>query len=58
LNRVAQAGSTVLARAAARGLDALVEAVLPLDQASHAHRLLEDRAPLGKIVLSPGPIMS
>ncbi|WP_249645390.1 quinone oxidoreductase family protein [Nocardia sputi] len=57
-NRVAQAGSTVLARAAAGGLDALVEAVLPLDQASHAHRLLEDRAPLGKIVLSPCPIMS
>ncbi|MGY1895220.1 quinone oxidoreductase family protein [Nocardia gipuzkoensis] len=54
LNRVAAARTTVLARAAAGGLDPLVEAVLPLDQASHAHRLLEDRAPLGKIVLRPG----
>ncbi|MGY1978576.1 quinone oxidoreductase family protein [Nocardia gipuzkoensis] len=54
LNRVAAARTTVLARAAAGGLDPLVEAVLPLDQASHAHRLLENRAPLGKIVLRPG----
>ncbi|MGY2026700.1 quinone oxidoreductase family protein [Nocardia gipuzkoensis] len=54
LNRVAAARTTVLARAAAGGLDPMVEAVLPLDQASHAHRLLEDRAPLGKIVLRPG----
>ncbi|MBF6335594.1 zinc-binding dehydrogenase [Nocardia abscessus] len=54
LDRVAAARTTVLARAAAGGLDPLVEAVLPLDQASHAHRLLEDRAPLGKIVLRPG----
>ncbi|MEU2031914.1 quinone oxidoreductase family protein [Nocardia amamiensis] len=53
LARVAEAGSTVLARAAAGGLASLVEAVLPLDQASHAHRLLEDRTPLGKIVLRP-----
>lgn len=53
LTRVAEAGSTTLARAAAGGLTSLVEAVLPLDQASHAHRLLEDRTPLGKIVLRP-----
>ncbi|MGY1866026.1 quinone oxidoreductase family protein [Nocardia gipuzkoensis] len=57
LNRVAAARTTVLARAAAGGLDPLVEAVLPLDQASHAHRLLEDRAPLGKIVLRPGSVV-
>ncbi|WP_280296323.1 quinone oxidoreductase family protein [Nocardia abscessus] len=56
LNRVAAARTTVLARAAAGGLAPLVEAVLPLDQASHAHRLLEDRAPLGKIVLRPGSV--
>ncbi|MGW4324919.1 quinone oxidoreductase family protein [Nocardia sp. NPDC004573] len=58
LDRVARARDTVLARAAAGGLDPLVEAVLPLDQASHAHRLLEDRAPLGKIVLRPGTAVS
>ncbi|MEU1996672.1 zinc-binding dehydrogenase [Nocardia gamkensis] len=53
LNRVARARAAVLARAAAGGLDPLVETVLPLGQASHAHRLLENRAPLGKIVLRP-----
>ncbi|WP_330229796.1 zinc-binding dehydrogenase [Nocardia sp. NBC_00508] len=58
LDRVAKAGSAVLARAAAGGLDPLVEAVLPLDQASRAHRLLEDRTPLGKIVLRPAPGVS
>ncbi|MGK8523070.1 quinone oxidoreductase family protein [Nocardia asteroides] len=58
LDRVARARTTVLARAAAGGLAAPVEAVLPLEQASHAHRLLEDRAPLGKVVLSPGPLMA
>ncbi|WP_040780124.1 quinone oxidoreductase family protein [Nocardia pneumoniae] len=58
LARVAEAGTAVLARAAEGGLDALVEAVLPLDQASRAHRLLEDRAPLGKIVLRPEPGVS
>ncbi|MGK8490878.1 quinone oxidoreductase family protein [Nocardia asiatica] len=55
LDRVAAARSSALARAAAGGLDPLVEAVLPLEQASRAHRLLEDRAPLGKIVLRPEP---
>ncbi|WP_039798992.1 quinone oxidoreductase family protein [Nocardia araoensis] len=58
LNRVAQARTAVLARAAAGGLDSPIEAVLPLDQASRAHRLLEERAVLGKIVLRPGSAVS
>ncbi|MGQ4615111.1 zinc-binding dehydrogenase [Nocardia sp. R7R-8] len=58
LNQVAQARAAVLARTAAGGLDPLVEAVLPLDQANRAHRLLEDRAVLGKIVLRPGSTVS
>ncbi|MGV9969993.1 quinone oxidoreductase family protein [Nocardia beijingensis] len=58
LERVALARSTVLARAAVGGLDPLVEAVLPLDQASRAHRLLEERAVLGKIVLRPSSAVS
>lgn len=58
LKRVASARTDVLARAAAGGLDPLVEAVLPLEQASHAHRLLEERSVLGKIVLRPGSAVS
>ncbi|WP_327118780.1 zinc-binding dehydrogenase [Nocardia sp. NBC_01730] len=54
LDRVGRARVGVLALAAEGRLDPLVEAVLPLDQASRAHRLLEDRTPLGKIVLRPG----
>ncbi|WP_378731690.1 zinc-binding alcohol dehydrogenase family protein [Nocardia brasiliensis] len=55
LARVADAYPAALHRAAAGGVDPLVEAVLPLDQASRAHQLIEDRAPLGKIILRPNP---
>ncbi|MEU4340746.1 zinc-binding dehydrogenase [Nocardia sp. NPDC023852] len=54
LGRVARARADVLTLAAEGRLDPLVEAILPLDQASRAHQLLEDRTPLGKIVLRPG----
>ncbi|WP_433655962.1 quinone oxidoreductase family protein [Nocardia sp. CA-128927] len=53
LARVADARTAALERAAAGGLNPLVEAVLPLDQAAHAHRLIEERAPLGKFILRP-----
>ncbi|MFG2189790.1 zinc-binding alcohol dehydrogenase family protein [Nocardia iowensis] len=53
LARVADARTAALHRAAAGGVDPLVEAVLPLDQASRAHQLIEDRVPLGKIILRP-----
>ncbi|MEU7764634.1 zinc-binding dehydrogenase [Nocardia sp. NPDC049190] len=55
LSRVAAARTAVLAHTADGGLVPLVEAVLPLNQASEAHRLVEDRVPLGKIVLRPEP---
>lgn len=42
-----------LALAANGELDPLVESVLPLERADEAHRLVEGRAPLGKIVLRP-----
>ncbi|WP_255219284.1 quinone oxidoreductase family protein [Nocardia tenerifensis] len=53
LARVAQARTATLQRAATGRLDPVVEAVLPLDQAAHAHKLIEDRAPLGKLILRP-----
>lgn len=33
---------------------ALIDRVMPLHEAADAHRLMEDRSPLGKIVLDPG----
>lgn len=50
--RMHRANSAALARAAT--LVPAVETVLPLDQAAHAHELVEARAPLGKIILRPG----
>ncbi|HEY7954863.1 MAG TPA: zinc-binding dehydrogenase, partial [Polyangia bacterium] len=32
----------------------VIDRVLPLSQAADAHRLLEERAQFGKIVLKPG----
>ncbi|MFI6998508.1 zinc-binding alcohol dehydrogenase family protein [Nocardia sp. NPDC050175] len=55
LSRVANARTTTLHRAATGGLAPLIEAVLPLDQAAHAHHLIENRAPLGKYILQPHP---
>ncbi|WP_238815414.1 quinone oxidoreductase family protein [Nocardia brasiliensis] len=54
LARVAESRTAILTRAAAGGIDPLVDAVLPLDQAAHAHRLLEERTPLGRLILRPG----
>ncbi|MEU7146205.1 zinc-binding dehydrogenase [Nocardia sp. NPDC046473] len=53
LSRVANAHTATLHRAATGGLAPLVETVLPLDQAAHAHHLIENRAPLGKLILRP-----
>ncbi|MFE3700703.1 zinc-binding dehydrogenase, partial [Nocardia tengchongensis] len=43
-----------LDRAATGSLTPLVDRVLPLHQAAHAHRLLEDRAAKGTIILRAG----
>ncbi|WP_244467507.1 quinone oxidoreductase family protein [Nocardia vulneris] len=53
LARVAGSRNTILTRAAAGGIDPSVDSVLPLDQAGKAHQLLEDRTPLGRIILRP-----
>ncbi|WP_069166427.1 quinone oxidoreductase family protein [Nocardia altamirensis] len=53
LARVANSNTATLQRAAKGDLAPLVEAVLPLDQAAHAHHLLETRAVLGKLILRP-----
>ncbi|MFI9404631.1 zinc-binding alcohol dehydrogenase family protein [Nocardia sp. NPDC052316] len=53
LTRVAAAHTATLNRAAAGGLDPLVDTVLPLDQAAHAHQLIESRTPLGRVILRP-----
>ncbi|WP_228832165.1 zinc-binding dehydrogenase [Nocardia brasiliensis] len=53
LARVADSRNAILTRAAAGGIDPSVDSVLPLDQASKAHQLLEDRIPLGRIILRP-----
>ncbi|MEU1431047.1 zinc-binding dehydrogenase [Nocardia sp. NPDC005746] len=51
---VAAAREPALRRAATGSLTPLVDRVLPLDQAAHAHRLLEDRAAQGTIILRAG----
>src|SRR5206468_10072644 len=43
----------ILAHVAAGRLKPVVDRVLPLEQAQAAHRLLEERAQFGKIVLKP-----
>ncbi|MBA3499462.1 MAG: zinc-binding dehydrogenase, partial [Deltaproteobacteria bacterium] len=43
----------VLAHVAAGRLEPVVDRVLPLAQAADAHRVLEDRAAFGKVVLEP-----
>ncbi|MFE3002521.1 zinc-binding alcohol dehydrogenase family protein [Nocardia sp. NPDC059246] len=50
---VAAARAAALNRAATGSLTPLVDRVLPLDQAAHAHQLLADRAAKGTIVLHP-----
>ncbi|WP_405493507.1 zinc-binding alcohol dehydrogenase family protein [Nocardia sp. NBC_00511] len=50
---VAAARGEALDRAAAGSITPLVDRVLPLDQAAHAHRLLADRVAKGTIVLRP-----
>ena len=45
----------VLPHIASGRLKPVVDRVLPLEQAGEAHRLLEDRAQFGKIVLSVSP---
>ncbi|WP_460719458.1 quinone oxidoreductase family protein [Nocardia heshunensis] len=51
---VAAARAEALERAAAGSISPLVDRVLPLDQAAHAHRLLGERVAKGTIVLQPG----
>ncbi|MBH0774911.1 quinone oxidoreductase family protein [Nocardia bovistercoris] len=53
LDQVAGRRADALELAAAGSLDCLVESVLPLEQAAEAHRLVEARTPLGKIILRP-----
>jgi NADPH:quinone reductase-like Zn-dependent oxidoreductase len=31
----------------------LIEKILPLEEAARAHQLVENRSPIGKIILSP-----
>ncbi|MGW4248669.1 zinc-binding dehydrogenase, partial [Nocardia sp. NPDC004722] len=50
---VAAARGEALERAAAGSITPLGDRVLPLDQAARAHRLLEERAAKGTIVLTP-----
>ncbi|MEV6097551.1 zinc-binding dehydrogenase [Nocardia sp. NPDC051981] len=50
---VAAARAAALNRAATGSLTPLVDRVLPLGQAAHAHQLLADRAAKGTIVLRP-----
>ncbi|MEV3964620.1 zinc-binding dehydrogenase [Nocardia sp. NPDC050193] len=52
-DRVDGARAAILERVPA--LAPPVETILPLDRAATAHELLESRAPLGKIILRPGP---
>ncbi|WP_063062817.1 quinone oxidoreductase family protein [Nocardia sienata] len=51
--RVDRARTAILERVPA--LAAPVEKIMPLDRAAAAHALLESRAPLGKVILRPGP---
>ncbi|WP_433733645.1 quinone oxidoreductase family protein [Nocardia sp. CA-129566] len=53
LAEVARARPAVLNRAATGTLAPLVDSVLPLDQAAKAHQLIEERSPMGKIILQP-----
>jgi NADPH:quinone reductase-like Zn-dependent oxidoreductase len=53
LARVATTRAEVLDRAAAGRIEPLIDRVLPLDQAAQAHRLIEDRATTGTIILRP-----
>ncbi|MFX0576549.1 quinone oxidoreductase family protein [Nocardia nepalensis] len=53
LAKVAKARPTTLTRAATGTLTPLIDSVLPLDEAAKAHQLIEDRSPIGKIVLRP-----
>lgn len=55
LAMVAGKRSEAMELAASGQLDAAVESVLPLERAADAHRSVESRAPLGKIILRPEP---
>ncbi|MVU77861.1 zinc-binding dehydrogenase [Nocardia sp. ET3-3] len=55
LGGVAQARGAALERAASGSITPLIDRVLPLEKAAYAHRLLDDRAAKGAIVLQPGP---
>ncbi|RJO68351.1 dehydrogenase [Nocardia panacis] len=53
LDLVAGNRGPILERLAAGGLDPMLAAELPLEAASEAHRRIEERSPLGRIVLRP-----
>jgi len=46
--------STILEKLASGAYQPVLERVMPLSEVAEAHRLLEDRDVLGKIVLTPG----
>lgn len=53
LAEVSGSGTAALDRATSGTLTPQVDSVLPLDAAAKAHRLIEQRSPLGKIILRP-----
>ncbi|WP_216900774.1 quinone oxidoreductase family protein [Nocardia alni] len=53
LTRVATTRADVLDRAAAGRIEPLIDRILPLDQAAKAHRLVQNRATTGTILLRP-----
>ncbi|MEV5832331.1 zinc-binding dehydrogenase [Nocardia sp. NPDC052112] len=53
LAEVSRSGTAALERATAGTLTPRIDSVLSLDEAAKAHRLIEQRSPIGKIVLRP-----
>lgn len=53
LAEVSRSGAAVLNRATTGTLTPQVDSVLSLDEAAKAHQLIEQRSPIGKIVLRP-----
>ncbi|WP_433526504.1 quinone oxidoreductase family protein [Nocardia pseudovaccinii] len=53
LAEVSRSGAAALDRATSGTLTPQIDSVLPLDAAAKAHQLIEQRSPIGKIVLRP-----
>ncbi len=56
LARVATTRADVLDKAASGRIEPLIDRILPLDQAAQAHRLVQDRATTGTILLRPAAV--